>query len=92
MRVCYQPTLAVPRDWLEVDSRDWHKTAAKSVPSGGEVINNKLGWIHRGCVQGIEFAGDQHEVLIDADCLMVLTEWAEFRNPNFKVLEKLLKQ
>jgi UDPglucose 6-dehydrogenase len=40
----------------------------------------------------IEYSKDQYEALIDADCLMLLTEWHEFRYPNFKVMAKLLKQ
>lgn len=40
----------------------------------------------------IEFATDPYEALIDADCLLLLTEWHEFRYPNFKVMEKLMKQ
>ena len=40
----------------------------------------------------IEYAKDQYEALIDADCLLLLTEWHEFRYPNFKVMAKLLKQ
>ena len=40
----------------------------------------------------ITLAGDQYEACIDADALVVVTEWPEFRMPNFKVLEKLLKQ
>ncbi len=40
----------------------------------------------------IEYAKDQYEALIDADCLMLLTEWREFRYPNFKVMAKLMKQ
>jgi len=39
----------------------------------------------------IEYAKDQYETLIDADCLLLLTEWQEFRFPNFKVIAKLLK-
>tara|TARA_B100000809_G_scaffold169704_1_gene167079 strand:- start:27733 stop:29085 length:1353 start_codon:yes stop_codon:yes gene_type:complete len=38
----------------------------------------------------ILYAEDQYEALIDADCLAVLTEWSEFRMPNFKVVSKLL--
>jgi UDPglucose 6-dehydrogenase len=33
---------------------------------------------------------DQYEPLIDADCLAMLTEWPEFRFPNFKIISKLL--
>ncbi len=39
----------------------------------------------------IEFSNDQYEACIDADGLILVTEWAEFRMPNFKVLQKLLK-
>ena len=39
----------------------------------------------------IGFSKDQYETLIDADCLLLLTEWHEFRYPNFKVIAKLLK-
>lgn len=38
----------------------------------------------------ISYTQDQYEALIDADCLAVLTEWSEFRMPNFKVMSKLL--
>ncbi len=38
----------------------------------------------------IEYGEDPYEVLIDSDALIVITEWPEFRIPNFKVLEKLL--
>ncbi len=38
----------------------------------------------------IEYGNDPYEVLIDAEALVVITEWPEFRIPNFKVLEKLL--
>jgi UDPglucose 6-dehydrogenase len=30
--------------------------------------------------------------LIDADALLIVTEWPEFRTPNFKVMGKLMKQ
>ncbi len=40
----------------------------------------------------IIFAKDEYEACIEADGLIVVTEWPEFRIPNFKVLEKLLKE
>jgi len=40
----------------------------------------------------ITLANDQYEACIDADALVVVTEWPEFRMPNFKVLEKLLNE
>lgn len=39
----------------------------------------------------IEYAKDQYDALIDADGLLVVTEWPEFRSPNFKVMQKLLR-
>lgn len=38
----------------------------------------------------ITYCEDQYETLINADCLAVLTEWSEFRIPNFKIMHKLL--
>jgi UDPglucose 6-dehydrogenase len=38
----------------------------------------------------IMYCEDQYETLINADCLAVLTEWSEFRLPNFKIMFKLL--
>ncbi len=39
----------------------------------------------------IEYATDQFDALIDADCLVIITEWSEFKFPNFNVIKKLLK-
>ena len=39
----------------------------------------------------ITFAKDEYDACVDADALIVVTEWPEFRVPNFRVLEKLLK-
>ena len=38
----------------------------------------------------ISYFDDQYEALIDADCVAVLTEWPEFKFPNFKIVSKLL--
>lgn len=40
----------------------------------------------------IEYAIDQYDALIDADCLLLVTEWPEFKFPNFNIIRKLLKQ
>ncbi|UYZ57464.1 UDP-glucose dehydrogenase family protein [Hymenobacter latericus] len=40
----------------------------------------------------INYAKDQLSALIDADALLVVTEWPEFRSPNFDVVGRLLKQ
>ncbi|MEO1050942.1 MAG: UDP-glucose/GDP-mannose dehydrogenase family protein [Bacteroidota bacterium] len=40
----------------------------------------------------ITYGRDQYEVLIDADCLLIVTEWSEFKFPNYKVMTKLMKE
>jgi UDPglucose 6-dehydrogenase len=44
------------------------------------VLGNKIG-----------FAKDEYDACIDADAIVLVTEWPEFRLPNFRVLERLLK-
>ena len=39
----------------------------------------------------IQYGKDQYEVLLEADALLIATEWPEFKFPNFDVLKKLLK-
>jgi len=38
----------------------------------------------------ISYYEDQYEALIDADGLAILTEWPEFKFPNFRIITKLL--
>jgi UDPglucose 6-dehydrogenase len=40
----------------------------------------------------IYFANDQYDTLVDADALLIATEWNVFRTPSFDVLKKLLKK
>jgi UDPglucose 6-dehydrogenase len=40
----------------------------------------------------IAYAKDEFDALLDADALLVVTEWPEFRVPNFKVMSRLMKQ
>ncbi len=40
----------------------------------------------------IEYVSEPYEALVDADGLILITEWPEFRMPNFKVIGKLLKE
>lgn len=40
----------------------------------------------------IVYAKDEYDALIDADGLLLITEWPEFRVPNFDVVERLMKQ
>lgn len=39
----------------------------------------------------IEYCKDDYDTLIDADALLLVTEWPEFRSPNFNVMAKLMK-
>lgn len=39
----------------------------------------------------VEYANDMYEATIDSDALVLITEWSEFRIPNYKVLDKLVK-
>jgi len=38
----------------------------------------------------ISYCEDQYDALVDADCLAMITEWPEFRFPNFRIVKKLL--
>ena len=40
----------------------------------------------------VSFVDDQYETLIDSDGLFIVTEWPEFKFPNFKIIEKLLNR
>lgn len=40
----------------------------------------------------IEYTKDMYEATNNADCLMLLTEWNEFRIPNFEMLSKLMNE
>ncbi|MCX6239379.1 MAG: UDP-glucose/GDP-mannose dehydrogenase family protein [Bacteroidia bacterium] len=40
----------------------------------------------------ITYADDQYDALIDADCLLLVTEWPEFKVPNFNIIRKLLNK
>ncbi|WP_339606279.1 UDP-glucose/GDP-mannose dehydrogenase family protein [uncultured Roseivirga sp.] len=39
----------------------------------------------------VTYAKDEYDTLIDADALLLVTEWPEFRIPNFDVVAKLMK-
>jgi UDPglucose 6-dehydrogenase len=40
----------------------------------------------------IEYARNAYAALADADALLVVTEWNEFREPDFRKMKKLMKQ
>jgi UDPglucose 6-dehydrogenase len=39
----------------------------------------------------IQYAKDQYEVLANADCLLICTEWGAFRTPDFSKMKKIMK-
>ncbi|EGJ10069.1 UDP-glucose dehydrogenase family protein [Rubrivivax benzoatilyticus] len=43
-------------------------------------------------LQGVDFVASQAEALAGADALVVVTEWKEFRNPDFDGIKAALKQ
>ncbi len=45
---------------------------------------NKLGTL-------IELEKNPYDILLDADALLIITEWPEFRVPNYKIMERLMK-
>lgn len=46
---------------------------------------------HRDLGETITYSKDEYDALVDADALLLVTEWPEFRIPNFNVVSKLLK-
>ena len=40
----------------------------------------------------IEYASDMYDAVLDADALLLVTEWKEFRLPSWGVLKKTMKQ
>ena len=42
-------------------------------------------------VQNITYADSKYDVLKDSNALVLLTEWKEFRSPNFDEIKSLLK-
>jgi UDPglucose 6-dehydrogenase len=39
----------------------------------------------------IAYADSKYGAIMEADALLIMTEWATFRNPDFEVMDKLLK-
>ncbi len=44
------------------------------------------------CLESIEFCNSRYDALDNSDALILITEWKEFRNPDFKELEKRMNQ
>ncbi|HBL77269.1 MAG: UDP-glucose 6-dehydrogenase [Bacteroidetes bacterium GWF2_42_66] len=62
--------------------------------AGAEVVAYDPVAMHEAqCMIGdkIAYAKDEYDACVDADALILVTEWPEFRVLNFRVLSKLLK-
>jgi len=64
--------------------------AGASVTAYDPVAMNESRRIFHGTAN-IEFADSQSKALDDADALVIVTEWKEFRSPDFAELESKLK-
>ncbi len=51
----------------------------------------RSGW-DRNLVERVEFASNRTQALINADALLLLTEWRTFRNPGWEEVHSLLKK
>ena len=40
----------------------------------------------------IEYADNEYDALTGSDALLILTEWNEFRNPDFTRMKSLMKE
>jgi UDPglucose 6-dehydrogenase len=46
----------------------------------------------KAVLSGVKFCGDSYEACKGADCLLVITEWNEFKELDFSKVKKLLKR
>lgn len=53
-------------------------------PEGMENVKNLIG-------DKVKFADNQYAALENADALLIATEWSVFRNPDFELMESVLK-
>ena len=74
------PSLVVIRKLLEAGA-----TVKAYDPVASEEAKRILG-------DSIEYTNDQYEALIDADGLFLITEWPEFKFPNYKIMKKLMRK
>ncbi len=73
------PALYIIRELLEAGA-----TVTAFDPEAMPNVKRELG-------DKITYADNQYEALPDADALLIITEWSEFRNPDFDKISALLK-
>jgi UDPglucose 6-dehydrogenase len=66
------------------------KRGAKIKAYDPKAINEAKEYYLKG-VKNIEYLDSKYDVLIDSDALVLLTEWKEFRSPDFDKVKSLLK-
>ena len=50
-----------------------------------------MGECQRRIGNAVEYAKDMYDATLDADALLLLTEWKQFRMPSWGVVKKLMK-
>jgi len=63
-----------------------HNAGAEIVAFDPEAMDN----VKAAKGDKLQFADNMYDALENADCLLVATEWSEFRNPNFERMENAL--
>ena len=66
------------------------KRGAKIKAYDPKAVNEAKEYYLKG-VKNIEYLDSKYDVLMDSDALVLLTEWKEFRIPDFKKIKLLLK-
>lgn len=56
-----------------------------------KIALRQMGLYGDGKEKGIRFASSNYDALSQADALIIVTEWNEFRRPNFSKMSELLK-
>ena len=51
-----------------------------------------IGECKRRVADRVVYAKDMYEAVIDADALLLLTEWKQFRLPSWAVIKKVMRQ
>jgi len=75
MKIYIQWSKASPQDYVEIDSSEWASLPKKPLPTGGETIDNRPGWIHSLDIQGIVLSDDHYHVQDLPDGSIKVTTW-----------------
>ena len=62
MKLLLQSTFATPADWAEHDHTAWAGLPKKAEPTGGETLDNVVGWCHGLNIQGRTFQADHYNL------------------------------